>query len=492
MYTEFYEFSVKPFNVTPDPRFLYLTQNHRESLASMIYGIKERKGFISITGEVGTGKTTLIYSLLSHLNERINALLIFHTNITFEQLLKNILLELGLPVSEEGKTYLLRTLNEYLIQSLSRHENLAVIIDEAQNLPENVLEELRMLSNLETPQSKLLQIVLVGQPELEVKLNSKNLRQLKQRIGIRRQIMPLSVRESKEYIDHRLRIAEGDSSKIFTREAISLICHYAKGIPRTINTVCDNALLIGYSFSKKRIDENIIHEVIRDMEGSALKTPDPVEPVPESLFQAPASKASIFYKRASLFVISLLCVLLGVLLGRQYFQKSFNRPEDIKRTHKTFAEVSQITSKADKKINHTITVEKNDSLSSLGRKYFHAMNETLFDLILESNPQIKNVHLINVNQQITIPEIKGESPIIASMDHSFKIHLGTFSDAQAVRKYEKEPVLMGKEIEIIPRKVSPVETWYRITVGKYGDKDECLEVIALLRKKGLLPVFEGV
>jgi type II secretory pathway predicted ATPase ExeA len=271
MYTEFYNFSEMPFNLTPDPKFLYLTPSHREALAAMLYGIKERKGIISVTGEVGTGKTTLIHSLLKKCNEGIKTVFIFYTNITFENLLKNILFELELPIIEEEKTALLHQLNNYLIQRLSCDENVVVIIDEAQNLFSKVMEELRMLSNLETPKSKLLQLVLVGQPELEVKLDSGNLRQLKQRIGIRRQISALSREECIKYIDHRLNLVGSSTSRIFTSEAIALICDYAKGIPRTINILCDNALLIGYGLSQKKINGDIIHEVIRDMDSSIFE-----------------------------------------------------------------------------------------------------------------------------------------------------------------------------------------------------------------------------
>ena len=191
MYNDFYGFSEEPFNVTPDPRFLYLTPSHREALASMIYGIKERKGFISIMGEVGTGKTTLVHTLLMKLDENVKAVFIFHTHVSFEELLKAVLTELDIPVLDQGKAGLLHALNENLIRRLSQNENVALIIDEAQNLGKEVLEELRQLSNLETPRSKLLQIVLVGQPELEAKLNSPELRQLKELIGIRRRIEPL-------------------------------------------------------------------------------------------------------------------------------------------------------------------------------------------------------------------------------------------------------------------------------------------------------------
>jgi type II secretory pathway predicted ATPase ExeA len=265
MYNQFYNFSEKPFNLAPDPKFLYLTPSHREALAAMLYGVKERKGFVSITGEMGTGKTTLIYSLLRQTDAKVRTVYISHANITFEQLLENILLDLELPIPEGGKSAHLRLLNEYLIRKLYRDENLAIIIDEAQNLSKQVMEELRMLSNLETPKSKLLLIVLVGQPELEVKLDSEDLRQLKQRIEIRRQVHPLRRGECVEYINHRLNLVGSAASMIFTPEAISLICDYSKGIPRTINILCDNALLIGCALSQKKLDADIIHEVLDDL-----------------------------------------------------------------------------------------------------------------------------------------------------------------------------------------------------------------------------------
>ena len=323
MYTQFYGFSEKPFNVTPDPKFLYQTPGHREALASMIYGVKERKGFISITGEVGTGKTTLIYTLLNHLlNEKVKAVFIFHTNITFQQFLKNLLLELELPIIEEEKTALLRQINEYLIQRLSHGENLAIIIDEAQNLSMEVIEELRMLSNLETPKFKLLQIVLVGQPELEVKLNSDELRQLRQRIGIRRQIRSLSREECKAYIDYRLNLVGNSNSNIFTSEAISLIYEYGKGIPRIINTICDNALLIGYGLAQKKINVNIIQEVIKDMNNSILNiTPHP-EPVSVNLTQPLAFKLPFTQNKISVFILSLFCIALFFPFGWKFLLES--------------------------------------------------------------------------------------------------------------------------------------------------------------------------
>lgn len=267
MYNEFYGFSEQPFDITPDPKFLFLTESHREALASMNYGIKERKGFISISGEVGTGKTTLIHQLLDSLERGVKVVFISQTKVTFEQLLREIILELKLRlVGEQNKLSLTRRFNQYLIKRLALDNNLAIIIDEAQHLSIEALEELRMLSNLETATAKLLQIILVGQPELEDKLNSRELRQLKQRIVIRRRILPLREEDSRRYIEHRLKIVGSSTSQVFTPDALSMICHYSKGIPRTINILCDNAFLIGHGHGKKKVNPLTIQEVIRHME----------------------------------------------------------------------------------------------------------------------------------------------------------------------------------------------------------------------------------
>jgi general secretion pathway protein A len=261
MYNEFYGFSEKPFEVTPDPRFLYLTPSHREALDSMIDGIKNRRGFISITGEAGTGKTTLIHSLLNSLGEKVKTIYIFHSTITFKELLKTILSELDLGVGEESEPAFLYRLVKYLTQ-MGADETLAIIIDEAQNLAEEVMQELQMFSDLE---AKAIQVVLVGQPE------SQGLSQFKQRIRIKHQIRALTGEESMDYIDRRLRLVGRSSSQMFTPKALSMICSYVQGIPRIINILCDNAFLMGYNLSQKKIDVDIIREVIKDIEGPSLQ-----------------------------------------------------------------------------------------------------------------------------------------------------------------------------------------------------------------------------
>ena len=264
MYEKFFGFTEKPFNVTPDPRFLYLSPDHQEALASMIYGITERRGFISIIGEIGTGKTTLIHTLFKELGEDVKTVFIFNTKITFIDLLHNILIECECTPISRNKSELLNQLNTFLIEKLSLGENVAVIIDEAQNLSPSVLEELRMLSNLETSREKLLQIVLVGQPELDTKLRSHELRQLKQRIGINCYLTPLTREEQSKYIAHRLSVAGCKDNHIFSDKALDLICRSARGIPRIINIICDNALLTAFGKEQNKIDTPVVSEVIAD------------------------------------------------------------------------------------------------------------------------------------------------------------------------------------------------------------------------------------
>ena len=265
MYCNFFGFSERPFDVTPDPKFLYLSPSHREMLASLIYGIRERRGFISIVGEVGTGKTTLLNAVLDRIDETTKVAYVFNTDVTFRQMLTMALVELGAASAEEklSKVESLSRLNEFAIQQLSKGVNVVLIVDEAQNLDEHSMESLRLLSNLETRKHKLIQIILSGQPELDTKLSQPELRQLAQRISMRRYIIPLSESETYDYIQHRLTIAHYNGSSIFDRKALRLIWEYSGGIPRKINILCDNAFLIGYGLRKKRIKASEVEEAMK-------------------------------------------------------------------------------------------------------------------------------------------------------------------------------------------------------------------------------------
>ena len=266
MYLKHYNLKREPFGVTPDPEFLYLSPTHREALAAVVYGIRERKGFISVTGEVGTGKTTVLRSALQHLDAELHKpIYIFHPNVSFKELLKNIFYELGADSLPQHTDDMVRTLHEMLIEEYAAGRNIFLVIDEAQNMPVKTLESLRMLSNIETTKDKLMQIVLVGQPELDRKLSRYELRQLRQRIAVRAVIKPLTSEESIDYIKHRLIRAGAPRVWIFTEGAKRLIVESARGNPRLINIICDNALVTGFGYQKKVVTSVMVEEVVQDL-----------------------------------------------------------------------------------------------------------------------------------------------------------------------------------------------------------------------------------
>jgi len=268
MYNGFYRFKQEPFRVTPDPDFFFLSSSHREALAALIYGIEKRKGFIAVVGEVGVGKTTVLRSYLENTDhDNLTTVYVFNANVSFQQLLKTIFRELAIESAGDELAESVRTFHEYLIDQYEKGRNVALLIDEAQNMPTETLENLRMLSNLETSTDKLLQMVLIGQPELQAKLDQHELRQLKQRIAIFHRIMPLNRDESLLYINHRLnRVALG-REPIFTQKALKGIIKYSGGIPRVINILCDNALIAGFGYQKKPIDYKMVREIIADLNG---------------------------------------------------------------------------------------------------------------------------------------------------------------------------------------------------------------------------------
>lgn len=272
MYLTFYGFKKKPFHITPDPDFLYLSPSHKEALGAVIYGIEQRMGFVAITGEVGTGKTTIIRSYLAKIDLRqVSPVYIFNAHVSFYELLINIFREIGLQPDNENISSMVHQLHRFLIDEYKQSRNTVLIIDEAQNMPIDTLEQLRILSNLETANEKLLQIVLVGQPELNENLDQYELRQLKQRLAIKATIQKLSPAESLEYIKHRLQKVTFSERNIFSDAALKRIVRYAKGIPRNINIICENALIAGFGYQKKQITSKIISEIMSDRAGRGKK-----------------------------------------------------------------------------------------------------------------------------------------------------------------------------------------------------------------------------
>ena len=284
MYKEFFGLRANPFNVNPDPRFLFLTRHTEEALACLTYGIQSRKGFVLLTGEVGTGKTTLINKLLEWLRlQQVATAFVFNSRLDVPQFLDYMMADFGIPCDSKAKSQILLRLYNWLLDRFRGGETAVLIVDEAQNLSEEVLEEIRMLTNLETFTEKLLQIVLVGQPELEQKLKQPQLRQLRQRLTLRAKTHPLTIDETTAYVQQRLRIAGSGGHQIFAPESLTLIHSYSAGIPRVINLLCEHCLVSAFVDQQKVIEPAVVDAVARDFDlGDATSSGAVAAPSPST------------------------------------------------------------------------------------------------------------------------------------------------------------------------------------------------------------------
>ena len=267
MYLQYYGLKEPPFDLTPNPRFLFYSAQHREAFNHLLYGIRERKGFVQLTGEVGAGKTTLCRAMLEQLDGHFATALILNPIMSANELMKAIAVEFGLPVTGLDRLDTLAAINQFLLQQVERKQDTVLIIDEAQDLTDELLEQVRLLSNLETDNRKLLQILLMGQPELRDRLNNPRLRQLRQRITVRYHLFPLSRFEVSQYVQHRLEVSGAKGAPYFTQPALWRVFAYSKGIPRLVNAVCDKALLAGFVERRDRIGFAIIGRAVRELEG---------------------------------------------------------------------------------------------------------------------------------------------------------------------------------------------------------------------------------
>ena len=266
MYTSFWGLKKKPFELTVDPFYLYSSPSHREVLANLVYGIQEKKGIIVVTGEVGTGKSTLLHTLLENLDTQVKAAFVSYPKVSFQDILHYVLEDFGIQATHATTAQGLMRLKQFLIDQHHKGETTVLIIDEAQNLSFTLLEDIRMLSNLEMAGEKLLQIVLVGQPELQRKLHEPRLRQLRQRIGTSCETHLLSDAETRDYVWHRFTVAGGDAQAVFPQRTLKAIHAYTRGLPRLINAVCDKALLVGYVEEQRQISPKIVRQVVRDLD----------------------------------------------------------------------------------------------------------------------------------------------------------------------------------------------------------------------------------
>ncbi len=270
MYEDHFGFERAPFNNVPDTDFFFSSARHAEALSQLYYTVVERKGFAVLTGEIGSGKTTVTRALLRRLESSTVTAVITNSRLTGVQLLWSIAREFGIEVQKASRPELLEAINQFLIGQLAKDKNVLVLIDEAQDLPLSTLEEVRLVSNLETEREKLIQIILVGQPELRASIDHPELKQLRQRIALRFHLAPLDVEEMRSYIEHRLRVAGPANRAKFTDRAYHAIFRYSKGTPRLINLCCEKALLVAYTQGETKIDQKSVMDGLRDLEGEGF------------------------------------------------------------------------------------------------------------------------------------------------------------------------------------------------------------------------------
>ena len=389
MYLKFYQFNKEPFNITPDPEFLYLSPDHKEALASIIYGVEQRKGFIAVFGDIGVGKTTILRSYLSSIDRnKLIAIYLLNPMLSFANLLKILHRELGLSSSSLSNFEMMNQLHEHLIHEYVEGRNVVLIIDEAQNMPVDTLENLRMLSNIETTNEKLIQVVFSAQPEFEKTLNLQELKQLNQRIAVKTVISPLSKTEGLTYIRHRLKKAAVKESAIFTSCALKEIVRMAEGIPRVINILCDNSLITAFGYGKKVVGLGVVREVVRDFG----------------------------IKKTFLLNTTLRIILGSLLLILGYFAISLNisliptrHPLPLHsvtgQPHNNASRVkkqSKIHLKIEKDFIDRI-VEKGDTLARLVKEVYGHVDEETIRMVKKANPTIINEDLIIVGRRIVFP-----------------------------------------------------------------------------------------
>jgi general secretion pathway protein A len=314
MYEKFYGFAEKPFNLTPDPDYFYLSSVHKRALDHLVYGLESGMGFIQVTGEIGSGKTTLIKCLLRQLSREVKVAYVIHSKGTFVQILRMILEDLEVVPSEAKltKEALLSRFRDYLVEQARHHNSVVVIVDEAQNLALEVLEELRMLSNFETEKAKLLQVVLVGQPQLRDLLRRPELEQLRQRITVRFHLYPLNEEETRSYIRHRLNVAGSNGSVRFTAAACRLVHRYSGGLPRLINVACDATLLAGFVDERRVFNEAFVQDALREL---ADERPESPPEASRSESQVKSQKSKVTNPRSRSFLAIAAAVLLALCLA---------------------------------------------------------------------------------------------------------------------------------------------------------------------------------
>ena len=389
MYLNFFSLNKEPFQITPDPSFLFLSQGHKEALASIIYGVEKFKGFILIIGAVGVGKTTILRAYLEKADKnKLRIIYLFNSNLSYGNLLAYIFRELNIIPESNEICDMVDQLHQALITEYKQGRIVLLIIDEAQNTPVDTLENLRMLSNLETASEKLIQIVFSAQPEFEKTLNLEELKQLKQRIAVKAVISPLTLEEGLTYIQHRLKRATDTTTVIFTNSALKEIVRKASGIPRLINVLCDNSLITAFGYGKKKIGMSIVKEIIRDF---GIQKP--------------------FYLKWHIYLVVGILLTVGLFFSIKAMapvlalKPELPRQAAILPTHPP-TQINNGKSEDDQageKILVNRIVRKGDTLARLIKEVYGYVDSRMIKMVKDANPSILNENLIHEGRSIVFP-----------------------------------------------------------------------------------------
>jgi general secretion pathway protein A len=409
MYLQFFNLKKEPFQITPDPSFLYLSRGHEQALASIIYGVEKRKGFVLIIGDVGVGKTTVLRAYLEKVEkETLKTIYLFNSNISYHNLLKHLLREFGVQPQSDDSCDMVNQLYEILVEEYRQGRTVLLLIDEAQNMPVDTLENLRMLSNLETANEKLLQIVFSAQPEFEKTMNLEELKQLKQRVALRAVISPLTQEEGLTYIHHRLKTAADEEAAIFTPFALREIVRVAKGIPRVINVLCDNSLITAFGYGKPKVGLSVVKEITRDFGMQRSLFQQWRLPVVVALLVAGVGYYGLKSKGVSLAMKPPQKVQV-VELPVNFDASALPAPASHKKT-KTKVKTKTLPVKPANAVkdNATVTrmVAKGDTLNKMIKDVYGVVKPGLIRKVKDANPEMANENLIIEGDKIVFPVVK--------------------------------------------------------------------------------------
>jgi len=536
MYTEFFGLRDKPFSITPDPKFLYLSPVHKEALAHLIYGIKQNTGFVVITGEVGTGKTTIMNALLTRIAQRMPKVVIKNPHIKPENLYFLLGEAIGIPEDKRSRVYL----HEYE-ERLKEIGGALLLVDEAQGLSVEMLEEIRLLSNIETPREKLVQIMLLGQQELNEKLKSPRLRQLRQRIGIKYHIPPLDSVGSADYIEHRLKIAgyESKAKPVFIPSGVAEIYKQSKGFPRLINILCDNAMLAAYTEDTYQIGARLVRKVVSDMKGTYGKTD-----IPSPRLSAPHTWARKSLNWLAILVLAAVFCGGGVIAWHLFSKSEHNKDTSFidmaasqaKKTssgptskpgetskslmYDKYADVNfqdargqntgngqdrvyphnrnitdQDTSadvavppippamiEQEKSTGVWITVKEGDTLAGIAIIHYGKVSDKILMDIKEANPAIEDVDIIHEEQKIFIPNISGLTSTL------YSVSVASYYSIEEAKAVFDDLINRGFNATIYPCIDSKGRNRYKLTIGVFGSKQEAISYSKILEEMGFLYV----